>query len=238
MSRIIRPASLLALVLLLVLASVTLAQTAATVQTASNATLGTILVDGAGKTLYFYTKDTAGVSNCTGACLQAWPPLTVASGATPTAGQGVTAKLGTITRSDGTLQVTANNLPLYYWAQDAAAGDTKGQGVGGVWFVSDPAGNMVKAAAAAAAAAGTPSATTAATTAATAAATTAATAAPTTAAATTAATAAPTTAATAAKPATLPTTGGSDVNWLLPLLAFVVVFIGAGVGLNLVRRAR
>ena len=98
--------------------------------------LGDFLVDAKGMTLYMYTKDTAGVSNCTADCLKAWPPL-VATGDL-VAGAGVTGKLGTITRADGTKQVTYNDMPLYYWASDMKAGDMTGQGVGGVWFMLSP----------------------------------------------------------------------------------------------------
>jgi predicted lipoprotein with Yx(FWY)xxD motif len=90
----------------------------------------TILVAGSnGMTVYTFTKDTAGSaqSACTGACLTKWPALTVPSGSSPTAGTGVTGQLGTITRSDdGSLQVTYNGLPLYFYAGDSAPGDTNG----------------------------------------------------------------------------------------------------------------
>jgi predicted lipoprotein with Yx(FWY)xxD motif len=95
-------------------------------------TLGsqTVLVAGSnGMTVYTFTSDTAGsgTSACSGACLTKWPALTVAAGATPTAGDGVAGKLGTITRADdGTLQVTYNGLPLYFFQNDKAPGDTNG----------------------------------------------------------------------------------------------------------------
>jgi LPXTG-motif cell wall-anchored protein len=107
-----------------------------TVSVTTNAQLGPILVGPNGMTLYLYKKDAAGVSNCTGGCAAAWPPLTV-TGA-PTAGAGVTGTLGTITRADGTTQVTYNGWPLYYYAADSQAGQTSGQGVGGVWSVVSP----------------------------------------------------------------------------------------------------
>jgi predicted lipoprotein with Yx(FWY)xxD motif len=90
----------------------------------------TILVAGSnGMTVYTFTSDTAGSgkSACSGGCLTKWPALTVAAGATPTAGTGVAGALGTITRADdGSLQVTYNGLPLYFYAGDKAAGDTNG----------------------------------------------------------------------------------------------------------------
>jgi predicted lipoprotein with Yx(FWY)xxD motif len=95
-------------------------------------TLGsqTILVAGSnGMTVYTFSSDVAGSgkSACSGGCLTKWPALTVAAGAAPTAGSGVTGALGTITRTDdGTLQVTYNGLPLYFFSGDHAAGDTNG----------------------------------------------------------------------------------------------------------------
>jgi predicted lipoprotein with Yx(FWY)xxD motif len=91
---------------------------------------GTILVDGAtGLTLYIFTKDVkdSGKSVCMGECLVTWPALTVGAGETPTGGDGVTGTLGTITREDdGTLQVTYNGLPLYFFKNDAEPGDLNG----------------------------------------------------------------------------------------------------------------
>jgi predicted lipoprotein with Yx(FWY)xxD motif len=90
----------------------------------------TILVAGSnGMTVYTFTNDTAssGKSACSGGCLAKWPALTVAAGTTPTSDSGVTGQLGTITRADnGSLQVTYNGLPLYFYSGDKAAGDTNG----------------------------------------------------------------------------------------------------------------
>ena len=102
-----------------------------TVNATAVGSAGTILVDGAsGKTVYLFTKDTkgSGKSACTGGCLETWPALTVAAGETPTGGTGVDAsKLGTITREDdGTLQVTYDGLPLYFFKNDQKAGDLNG----------------------------------------------------------------------------------------------------------------
>ena len=90
-----------------------------------------------------FTKDTAnsGKSVCSGPCLTAWPAV-VASSDTPT-GEGITAKLGTITRDDGTKQVTVAGLPVYLWQKDKAPGDVTGQGVGKVWYVVAPDGKMI-----------------------------------------------------------------------------------------------
>ena len=109
----------------------------ATVMVANTYALGNFLVGGNGMTLYVYSNDTAGVSNCTGTCATNWPPL-LTTGA-PSAGMGVTAsKLGTITRGDGSVQVTYNNQPLYYFSGDQASGDTTGQGKAGLWNVIAP----------------------------------------------------------------------------------------------------
>ena len=96
-----------------------------------------VLVSRTGATLYRYAPDGTGAPTCTGACATAWPPLIVPAGSTaPAAGSGVTsADLGTVTRSDGALQVTYKKMPLYTYAGDASSGQTNGQGVGGVWFV-------------------------------------------------------------------------------------------------------
>jgi len=82
-----------------------------------------------GMTVYTFTKDVkdSGKSACSGGCIATWPALTVPAGSTPTAGDGVTGTLGTITREDdGTLQVTYNGLPLYFFKNDKAEGDTNG----------------------------------------------------------------------------------------------------------------
>jgi predicted lipoprotein with Yx(FWY)xxD motif len=110
--------------------------------------LGEIVVDGEGMTVYVFDNDTpgSGTSACTGGCLQAWPPV-VANSENPTA-DGVSGKVGTITRDDGTLQVTLEGYPLYLWQNDVAPGDTTGQGVQGVWWVVTPDGSKVTATAA------------------------------------------------------------------------------------------
>lgn len=116
------------------------------VATASNS-IGTILVDGRGRTAYFFDSDTAGSgkSACTGACATAWPAITTTS-ATPTM-SGVTGKVGTIPVSGGKFQVTVNGMPIYTYAGDSAAGQTNGQGFGGTWWVVDAGGKEIKSAA-------------------------------------------------------------------------------------------
>jgi predicted lipoprotein with Yx(FWY)xxD motif len=109
-----------------------------TLNTATNPTLGEYIVSSNGMTLYMYTKDTSGVSNCTGVCAQNWPPYTVSSAATLNGAAGMTGTISTLTRADGGVQVTYKGSPLYYYVKDAKPGDVTGQGVGGVWFVVKP----------------------------------------------------------------------------------------------------
>lgn len=104
--------------------------------------LGPILTDGEGRTLYLFTNDDADQSSCTDSCAQNWPPLTVESEGELVAGEGVEGELGTITRDDGSLQVTIDGVPLYYFAGDSAPGDLNGQEVGGVWFAVAPDGQQ------------------------------------------------------------------------------------------------
>jgi predicted lipoprotein with Yx(FWY)xxD motif len=80
-------------------------------------TLGAYLTGQNGMTLYVLTKDTPDTSTCTGTCATNWPPLTVASGATVSGPAAATDAFGTITRSDGTTQVTYNHMPLYYYSR-------------------------------------------------------------------------------------------------------------------------
>ena len=112
---------------------------APTVQLGSTTDLGSFLVDSQGMTLYLFTKDTPGVSNCSGDCLAKWPALTVPEGETPTLAPGIPGRLGVIQRpDDSTYQVVYNGMPLYYWVNDTQPGDTTGQNVGEVWFVVKP----------------------------------------------------------------------------------------------------
>jgi predicted lipoprotein with Yx(FWY)xxD motif len=113
--------------------------TAPTLQIHHDASLGTLLTDAQGKTLYMFTNDKPGVSNCAGECATFWPPLIVDSSTLPSGPDAIAAGLGTTSRDDGTQQVTYNGVPLYYWIKDTKPGDTLGQGVNGVWFVVAPA---------------------------------------------------------------------------------------------------
>jgi predicted lipoprotein with Yx(FWY)xxD motif len=122
-------------------ATTTTAAPKATVATATTG-IGAVLVDSAGKTLYTWDRDTGPTSTCTGNCAATWPPL-VLDGATttPVAGQGVSGAMTVSPRPDDPtkMQVVWNGKPLYYYAADTAAGDTKGDGVGGTWHVIKPA---------------------------------------------------------------------------------------------------
>jgi predicted lipoprotein with Yx(FWY)xxD motif len=93
--------------------------------------IGPVLADSKGFTLYWYAKDTAMASACTGGCATAWPPVT----GKPAAAMGVrlTGKFGTITRSGGIVQATYKGHPLYTYAGDTSPGQVKGNGLGGVW---------------------------------------------------------------------------------------------------------
>jgi len=111
----------------------------------ANSSLGKILVNRQGRTLYMFQKDSGGKSTCFGACAANWPPLRATG--MPTVGSGADASLATTTkRSDGAAQVTYNGHPVYLFAGDKSPGDTNGQGVnafGGGWFALSPAGGQV-----------------------------------------------------------------------------------------------
>jgi predicted lipoprotein with Yx(FWY)xxD motif len=104
-----------------------------TLNNSGGGVFGAYLSAANGMTLYQSTKDTNNVSNCTGACATAWPPYIVsaATAASPTTDPGITGKIGTIKRANGSLQLTYRGLPLYFFAGDAKPGDTKGEAVSG-----------------------------------------------------------------------------------------------------------
>ena len=112
---------------------------------ATGTKLGTILIDGSGRTLYLFAKDKSDQSACAGACAAAWP-VDQTSGA-PKVGSGVKAALlGSIKRGDGSTQVTYNKHPLYYYAGDSGAGQQNGQAInafGAAWYVVTPSGEAV-----------------------------------------------------------------------------------------------
>lgn len=118
-----------------------------TVTSVKNATLKTsILVDQAGMTLYHLTAEKGKAIGCSGACAKIWPPLLLAKGTKAKAGAGITAaKLGTVKRPDGHLQVTYAGLALYRYSGDGKPGDAKGQGFQHVWYAISPSGKVVTA---------------------------------------------------------------------------------------------
>ncbi|WP_410629686.1 SCO0930 family lipoprotein [Amycolatopsis sp. cmx-4-83] len=112
------------------------------------ASVGQVLTDQNGMTLYRFDKDTAKPpkSNCDGDCAKAWPPM-LATGDVQV--QGVDKNLvGKVTRSDGTEQITVGGWALYRYAKDTKAGDATGQGVGGAWYASNAKGGKAGQAAA------------------------------------------------------------------------------------------
>lgn len=110
-----------------------------TVAVSTSDSTGDFLVSYDGYTLYTFANDASGVSNCADTCADNWPAFTVQPGDSLVAGNGAMGKLDTIERADnGRLQVTYNGMPLYFFHDDAAPGDTNGQGVGDVWYVAAP----------------------------------------------------------------------------------------------------
>jgi len=119
----------------------------ATEITTASASGSTFLTDGSGRAVYLWVKDTGDASQCSGACASAWPPV-AASGSVTAGGSAVASDLGTITRSDGSKQVTYDGHPLYYFAGDSGAGTAAGQGsdsFGAKWWLVAPSGSDVTA---------------------------------------------------------------------------------------------
>ena len=104
------------------------------VQVKDTSSLGKVLAARDGMTLYTFNNDSIGKSNCSGGCASTWPPLTVA--AAPAKPDGVSGDFSLVNRDDGQKQLALNGKPLYRYAADKAPADTKGEGVGGVWFAA------------------------------------------------------------------------------------------------------
>ena len=113
----------------------------ASVVATQNATLGTILANAQGRTLYYFLPERGGKIVCSSsACTTYWPP-SISAGGNPTGSAGVTGQLGLVMRAGGAQQITYSTWPLYTFAGDSAAGQTSGQGVvgfGGKWLVATP----------------------------------------------------------------------------------------------------
>jgi predicted lipoprotein with Yx(FWY)xxD motif len=108
--------------------------------------LGIVLADAQGRTLYLFTRDKQGQSACPGQCAVYWPPY-VTTGKPRTAGAAKAPLIGTTRRADGRLQVTYNGHPLYRFKQDSKAGQTMGEKVeafGGKWYVVSPKGSKIE----------------------------------------------------------------------------------------------
>jgi len=118
-----------------------------TVITTATSSGGTVLASGSGRAVYLWAKDAGDMSSCNGACAGAWPPVTT-TGAATAAGGAKAGDIGTITRSDGTKQVTYDGHPLYYYSGDSGPGTASGQGsdaFGALWWLVAPTGSDVTA---------------------------------------------------------------------------------------------
>jgi len=111
----------------------------------AKSSLGSVLTDGKGRTVYLFTRDSGTTSSCTGGCTSVWPPVT--SPIAVQAGTGASASLlGTTSGGGGQMQVTYNGHPLYYYVGDANPGDTNGEQLnqfGGLWYAVSPSGMQV-----------------------------------------------------------------------------------------------
>jgi predicted lipoprotein with Yx(FWY)xxD motif len=103
--------------------------------------LGQILVDGDGNTLYLFANDPPDTVTCTGGCASTWPPMPAPDDLQ--VGDGLDDSMFSSVAGEAGPQLSFNGHPLYYYGGDSAAGDTNGQGVGGVWFALDASGNAI-----------------------------------------------------------------------------------------------
>ena len=123
------------------------ASTTGTVISTQAGSAGAFLTAGSGRAVYLWAKDGMNMSACSGACATAWPPVP-ATGTLTATGGAKASDLGTITRSDGTKQVTYDGHPLYYFVGDSAAGQTNGQGsdnFGAKWWLVASSGAKITA---------------------------------------------------------------------------------------------
>lgn len=111
-------------------------------------TPGTYLTDARGRSLYMFEADTSTMSQCYDQCAQAWPPLLVSEGQNIlVAGNTRSNLVGTVTRADGSQQLTYNGMPLYYFVKDKNQGEVTGQGLfdfGATWYLVSPAGTKLR----------------------------------------------------------------------------------------------
>jgi len=101
--------------------------------------LGSVVATTDGLTLYYFTTDSGGKSACTASCAETWPPA-VAPNEVGKSAEGVVGEFGSISRDDGSKQLTLGGRPLYRYVGDKAAGEAKGEGIGGVWFAAKAGG--------------------------------------------------------------------------------------------------
>lgn len=137
--------ALLPLLVTATFASVSGAYAADVVAKIGSSSLGKIVVNGKGMSAYFFDLDKAksGVSACTGECSANWPAM-LSSTSKPLV-SGIKGVIGSISLKSGGRQVTINGRPVYTFAFDKAAGEIKGQGAQGVWYVISPSGREIKA---------------------------------------------------------------------------------------------
>src|SRR5450759_2301639 len=141
MKRIIR--SLAPLTILLLLGSVITppglaarpAAAAFPVRVETNKSMGKLLADSHGHTLYHLNTEKNGKIHCSGSCAGIWPPLLLPKGTNVKSVKGATGKFATIKRPDGHTQITYNCWPLYTYSGDSGPNQTNGNGIQGIWFV-------------------------------------------------------------------------------------------------------
>lgn len=104
---------------------------------------GEYLIDSTGQTLYAFTEDASGESTCYDQCAESWPPVIVKN-STLAKTSLVTGEVGTIERTDGSLQLTYNSMPLYTFTQDNAIGEVSGDGANDVWFLVAASGELIR----------------------------------------------------------------------------------------------
>src|SRR5262245_11130728 len=143
---IVAAAALAATVFVVHISSTNAARSTGPVVSTAKTSLGRILVDAHGRTLYLFEKDRNGKSACSGKCAGFWPPV-IATGKLRAEGGARASLVGTTRRADGRMQVTYNHHPLYRFAKDAKRGQTNGEGLdafGAHWYVVAPAGSKIE----------------------------------------------------------------------------------------------